>query len=292
MMHEVILNTVPFSFRVTTNSTLVINNLQRVYGSANLNTAPTENDFAHYSVSLLLQRKVGRPWKQQARFKCDDLEPFLPMDADKSYAMLEWGLNWVIAAHEVSHVIVHAGVLAKDNKAILLPAHPGSGKSTTSCAFMKHGWRLLSDELALITPNTLTVTPFVRPVCLKNASVDIVSEWLPEQAKSDIAPNTHKGDVADLAPTEISWREKASTASLSAVVLPSYRADTYCEIQPLTHRQAFNQIYEHCFNIGILGAQGFSTLAGIADKVSAYHITFNEADEIVSFIEETLAIAT
>ena len=45
-------------------------------------------------------------------------------------------------------------------------------------------------------------------------------------------------------------------------------------------------------NIGILGAQGFSTLAGIADKVSAYHITFNEADEIVSFIEETLAIAT
>ena len=187
---------------------------------------------------------------------------------------------------------MHAGVLAKDNKAILLPAHPGSGKSTTSCAFMKHGWRLLSDELALITPNTLTVTPFVRPVCLKNASVDIVSEWLPEQAKSDIAPNTHKGDVAHLAPTEISWREKASTASLSAVVLRSYRADTYCEIQPLTHRQAFNQIYEHCFNIGILGAQGFSTLAGIADKVSAYHITFNEADEIVSFIEETLAIAT
>ena len=99
MMHEVILNTVPFSFRVTTNSTLVINNLLRVYGSANLNTAPTENDFAHYSVSLLLQRKVGRPWKQQARFKCDDLEPFLQI----SHA----ARSGPISALSDHHAVVH-----------------------------------------------------------------------------------------------------------------------------------------------------------------------------------------
>lgn len=291
-MRELIIRTFPFSFRVTTNSQHVIDNLVSVYGKANLEFSLTDNDFAHYSVALIVQRRVGRLWKPQARFTCDGLEPFLPMDADKGFAMLEWGLNWVVAAHEVNHVIVHAGVLAKNDEAILLPAPPGSGKSTTSSAFMKRGWRLLSDELALINFNSLNVTPFVRPICLKNNAVNIVTQWLPNQPRSDIAPNTHKGDVMHLAPSEASWRSKAIDATLSAIVLPKYCADVYCEIQPLTQRQAFNQIFENCFNMGILGIEGFNTLSAIADKVNAYQINFNCADEVVDFIEERLGLVT
>jgi HprK-related kinase A len=290
-MHEVILNTHPFSFRIHTNAPLVLNNLERIYGAERLNFSPNSNDFAHYNVSLVIERKLGRLWKPQAHFLCDEIEPFVPMDSDKAYAMLEWGLNWVVAAHEVNHAIVHAAVLAKEDKAVLLPAPPGSGKSTTCCAFMAHGWRLLSDELALITPNTLTVTPVVRPACLKNKSIEVVKGWLPNSVYSDIARNTHKGDVVHLSPSEHSWKHRYHDAVLTTVVMPTYNANTYCDITPLTQRQTFPQVFDNCFNVGILGQEGFSTLSHAADNLEGYQITFNNADEVVAFIEETHGFA-
>lgn len=152
------------------------------------------------------------------------------MDVDKSYVMLEWGLNWVIVVYEVSYVIVYVGVLVKDNKVILLFVYFGLGKSIISCVFMKYGWCFLFDEFVFIMFNILMVILFVRLVCLKNVLVDIVSEWLFEQVKLDIVFNMYKGDVVYLVFIEILWCDKGCIVLFSVVVFFSYRVDIYCEI--------------------------------------------------------------
>jgi hypothetical protein len=50
-------------------------------------------------------------------------------------------------------------VLERGGRALLLPAPSGSGKSTLCAGLAFNGWRLLSDELALLDPCRLGHRP-------------------------------------------------------------------------------------------------------------------------------------
>lgn len=62
---------------------------------------------------------------------------------------------------------VHAAVVAFRDRAIVLVAPSGFGKSTTTWALLHHGFEYLSDEIAPIDPRTFRVLPFPRALCLK-----------------------------------------------------------------------------------------------------------------------------
>ena len=69
----------------------------------------------------------------------------------QGFAMFEWGLNWVVANHAHQFAIVHAAAVEKDGRGFIFPGAPGSGKSTLCAALVSRGWRLLSDEMAMIS---------------------------------------------------------------------------------------------------------------------------------------------
>ncbi len=96
--------------------------------------------------------------------------------------MLEWGLNWCVSAHCHQYLIFHAAVIEKSGRALILPAPPGSGKSTLCAGLVNRGWRLLSDELTLIDIASCGVVPLPRPVSLKNASIDVIRAYAPAAA--------------------------------------------------------------------------------------------------------------
>jgi hypothetical protein len=62
---------------------------------------------------------------------------------------------------------LHAGVLELGQRAFVLAAPSGHGKSTTTWALLHHGFRFLSDELAPLDLQSLTVHPFPRALCVK-----------------------------------------------------------------------------------------------------------------------------
>src|SRR3546814_3330456 len=90
--------------------------------------------------------------------------------------MLEWGLNWCIGLHGHRYLIIHAAAIERNGLAVILPGAPGSGKSTLTAFLVHHGWRLLSDELALVSLHDGRLTALARPIGLKNRSIDLRSE--------------------------------------------------------------------------------------------------------------------
>lgn len=61
-------------------------------------------------------------------------------------------------------VAVHAAVIERDGRALVVPATSGGGKSTLSLAANMAGASVLSDEYALLDPETGLVTGWNRPV--------------------------------------------------------------------------------------------------------------------------------
>lgn len=276
----------PFTFSVTTDIPLVAANLQRLYAHA----PKAESLLVDYPLRLERGAGLRRLFKPQARFFADTQEPFQPLQLQQGYAMLEWGMNWCIAAHEMQYVIIHSAVLAKGDKAILFPAPPGSGKSTLTAYLAFNGWRLLSDEMALILPFSNKVQPFVRPICLKNRSIALAKSWFPTGVFSSIATDTHKGDVVHLSPPAASWQGALQQAEIVAVVFPSYQADTNLDIYSLDQTQAFMQLARNAFNFGVIGQEGFATLTAIIEQVPAFEVQYNDLTAVAAFLEQEVLV--
>ena len=134
--------------------------------------------FADFHVGL---RSSGWVHKLRSRleFYVDHQRPFNRIAASQGYAGFEWGLNWCVSTLPNEYMKLHAAVVAKDDVAIIMPGLPGAGKSTLCAALGLEGWRVLSDEHALIPLHSSQVVPVYRPVSLKNESIGIIEAPLP-----------------------------------------------------------------------------------------------------------------
>ncbi len=104
------------------------------------------------------------------RFERDD--PLRPDDLSfvgRSVVDLVDDLHLSIALHATHHVFVHAGVVAWNGNAIIIPGRSRTGKSTLVHALVQAGATYLSDEYALATPQG-TIAPYPRPIQLRNTT--------------------------------------------------------------------------------------------------------------------------
>jgi HprK-related kinase A len=254
-----------------------------LYSDYSLLESGTPSDF---QVSVSLPNTLRRWYKPQINFSLDDFSPFLPLPRSQAYPLLEWGMNWCMAAHRHNFLLIHGAILEKNGDAIIFPAPPGSGKSTL-CAFLANtGWRLLSDEMTVIDLKTGLAHPFVRPICLKNNSISLVKKWFPQVVVSNIARDTAKGDVAHVKPPTQSVLDIKTPARIKAVVLPHYTADKDLEVYALTKCEAYQALSSNAFNEGILGVHGFNALTRLVEQVDTVEIYHNDLSIVSEFLSQ------
>lgn len=240
-------------------------------------------DFADFRVAVEPPFGVRRFVAPQALFKFDGNTRFRPLPAAQAFPLLEWGLNWCITMHCHQYLIIHSAVLERNGRALLLPAPPGSGKSTLCAALVARGWRLLSDELALIELDGTRVVPIPRPISLKNRSIDTIARFWPDAAIGDVVPDTLKGSVAHVRPPADSVQRALESAVPAWVVLPRYENGAAMELAALPKCDAFMRLVDSAFNYSVHGRAGFDALAALVDGSDCYAFTYGGAlDEAVA----------
>jgi hypothetical protein len=246
-------------------------------------------DYADFHVSVEPARGLRRFVKPQCVFDFDGTRPFYPLPSSQAYALLEWGLNWSIGNHAHRYLILHAGMMARGDAAVVLPGNPGSGKSTLCAALMLSGYRLLSDELTLITDTGVDLHPSVRPISLKNQSIDVVRALSAGAILTQPARDTAKGTVAHLRPAADAVRDATRCARARLVVFPKFRAGVGTELKEVDKADAFMRLVDAAFNYHLLGEDGFERLRALIDAVDCYAIEYGDMDEALRRIEELLA---
>jgi HprK-related kinase A len=233
-----------------------------------------DEEFADFRVSVQPEG-VLRQWvRSKAVFRFEDTPPFQPLPGDQAFALLEWGLNWAIAAHCHQFVMVHSAVVERSGRAMLLPAPPGSGKSTLCAGLVARGWRLLSDELALIDLESRAIVPLPRPISLKNRSIGVISDFWPGAPMSPVVHDTTKGDVVHVQPPASDVRMAGVTAHPGWVVLPHFEPGEEAALGPLGKGAALMHLIDNAFNYSTHGRSGFECLADVVQQSTCVEFTY------------------
>lgn len=224
--------------------------------------------------------------RPQVRFMLDHVDPFLPLPAAQAAPLFEWGLNWCLASRPLGYLVMHAAVVARNDHALVMPGFPGAGKSTLCAALtFVEGWRLLSDELAILAPASGTLHPNPRPVCLKNESIGIVSGF-PGVVLGPQYTDTRKGTISHAAAPAASREAAERTARCRWVVFPRFITDTAPFCEEITRAEAFARIAEQSFNRDRMGETGFHALCTMLDDTRCFDIGYDSTATALALVRE------
>ena len=285
----------PFNIRIRSGLEAIASGLHRLYSDFPVND---DNTFVDFEVTIDPPSLFRRHFRPQVTLSCDGRQPFKPLPLSQAFPMLEWGLNWVLSSHAHEYLVIHAAVVERNGYALLLAADPGSGKSTLCAALANIGWRLLSDELALVDLKSGNILPIARPISLKNQSIDIVRALSQQVVIGEVCRDTAKGDAAHVKPPPASVLLLGTTAIPKLIIFPKYTAGACLESEQVGKAHALAELTRHSFNAPILGGEAFEALSSLLEKSDVSRVTYSSFTQIIPEIDRlwqlkqsTLAVA-
>jgi HprK-related kinase A len=283
---DLVLKAGPFNYRLQSRLTSIAEGLSLLYANYPLAEAA---DFADFSLKLEPGAGVHRWWRPQVRFSSDGFYPFEPLPITHAYPQMEWAMNWCVSTQAHQYLMLHAAVVERGGFAAILPAPPGSGKSTLCAALIHRGWRLLSDELALIKLIDGAIYPAARPVSLKNESMAIIQSFAPQAVFNQVTHNTSKGSVTHMRVPDEQVDRMQQTAAPRWVVFPKYVAHAAAELTPLSRGQSMLELGANAFNYTLLGLTGFNALADMVERSTCFRLHYSRLDDAINLFEHLAA---
>jgi HprK-related kinase A len=244
-----------------------------------------------YSARVVLRdvwRLLPRP-ERCVRFSVDGRVPHEDMPAGQRLAVLEWGLNLTIALRFHRFLLLHAAVVERNGRALLLPAAPGHGKTTLCAALVHRGWRLLSDEFGLIRPGAPCMVPVPRPMPLKNESIAVLAEFAPEAILGPEIPNTRKGTIVHVRPPASSVLRAAEVAAPAWIVFPRWMAGAPLSLVEAPKAEAFMLLASNAFNYELHGAAAFETVCDVVSSSRCYRLAYSDLASAVEALDNMAA---
>lgn len=271
----------PYTYAIQSPVPSIAEGMLRLYRDFPL-VAP--DGFADYHIALRPANTLQR-LRRRIDFHLDGHRPFNRIVPEHAYAFLEWGMNWCVSVTANEYLKLHAAVVAKDGIVLLMPGLPGAGKSTLCAALALHGWRVLSDEHALVVPGTANIVPLPRPISLKNASIELVRGLDRRVVLGPVSHDTHKGTVAHMKADLVADSHDPAPLPARLLIFPRYTADTHCRLGARSKAESFMFAAHHAFNYSLLGERGFDAMCTLIDALDCYSLHYSGLDAAISTVE-------
>ena len=179
-------------------------------------------------------------------------------------------------------IALHAGSVAKDGSAVILPATAESGKTTLTATLVARGYTLFSDEVTALDYEG-RVQPLPFNLNIKDGSWDILKEDFPHLAQRAVHKRFDDRDIRFLPPQNLHpGREKAR-----AVVFPRYEAGAATALTPISPKEALARIKDASYQVQYnMDERKFEKILANLIALPRYELRFSDRNEAVGVIDE------
>ncbi len=280
MKHRHSLRIGPVGFRIGSDWAAPIEALRALYAEY---PAPLD-DVADFNVRLF----AARPWRRLIRPSVmiggDYVLPeAAPLPLAQGLLAAEMAMNLQMALGQRRYLLLHASVVERDGRALLMSGESGAGKSTLAALLSTRGWRLMGDEFALIDPATGLVHAFPRLISLKNAAIGVIERALPNARFGPLLTATPKGDIRHLVPDAGAIAAMDDPAIPALLLFPRFGEAP--ALRPVGSGEVFVRLTLASTNYVTLGERGFDALTALVKGVPALAIDYPDSESAIAAVE-------
>lgn len=198
---------------------------------------------------------------------------------------LTWFVNYQGIQKVKDRLALHASAACQHGRAVVMPAHMESGKTTLVAGLTAAGFDYLTDEVALIDPVSLRLHPYPKPLWMDDDSVEAVRRLLGD---SRALGGRRLGDKHHVRPEDLRPATTTSECSVALVVAPRYVPGAPVSLEPLSRATGVALLAENCFNLSTFGAAALKPLAELVSSADCYRLTSGDLGEAVRTIRSLL----
>ena len=200
-------------------------------------------------------------------------------------------LNNITAGYDNEIVIENISCDIFDGDFFGIIGPNGGGKSTLVAGLMARGWKYLSDEFALINPNTLNAHAFPKAVCVKAGAFGIVRQLgLPFAGRRYYVKGL-KGRVGYINPREVGPGTIGGRTPIRLVIFPKYTSGRRRRLNPVTRAQAVFALAGSALNRFAFTDQGVSVLSRVVREAECFGIDSGSLDGTCDLIQSLVDAA-
>jgi hypothetical protein len=195
---------------------------------------------------------------------------------------LLWHVNREALTRPDPRIGIHASAASLNGRTFLFPAPAGSGKTTLVAGLLQHGASYMTDEAALIAPETIELHPYPKPMWMAPGAIRAVDglrdRLLPEyRSLSRVRVYVRCTDLGADAVT--------MPLPVDLVVAPSYRQGSATTLEPMSRAECLMTLANNAFNLHRFGRQGVTALERLVAASRCYRLTIGDLDEALRALE-------
>lgn len=178
-------------------------------------------------------------------------------DEDLAFGMVDAQVRATVALLAPDHIFVHAGVVAVDDRAVVLPGRTHTGKTTLVSALVRAGATYYSDEFAVVGGDG-RVLPYAKPLSIRRAD-------RPDRA-------------AETPAAALGGRTGTAPVPITMILLTAYRPGGALAVEPLSGGEALLGLLSNAIPARTRPEQTMATLGAAVRPARGWRGDRGDAD--------------
>jgi hypothetical protein len=199
---------------------------------------------------------------------------------------LLWQVHKEAVGSATRVLALHAGAVSWRGAGVVLPGTTGSGKTTLVTGLIRAGFSYLSDEAALIDPQTRWLQPFPKSLTLRPESLRLLPE-LTERLSPELAWNTRLR--YDLPVEAVRSNAVGGPCNVRYVITPRFVRGSKSRLAPISRAETLVYLSENAFNLHLFARRGLAALADVVRRAECFQMQVGDLESAVDAVKTLVA---